>query len=367
MAKLKRRFFICAIAAGSVAVGMTLGAPALADTSPGPKVPGLNCLPEQFPHAGAPRNAARVMYEMPFTATLGQTDPAGLHIGGYLQIANSVVTATLGGPVRTDPTTGQQYGTVFANACGLVQLPTETGNIAGNPYGFGGDANANNNFVFDNPIAVSLSITGIPGLPVLSAYGAAEGDLAASIDRTPARNGGLNVEFDGGAKSTSDFGPALSSMLGMVGQPGVTLPGPLTTALGGAANSQGSACTIGIGNLITDGVPASDVKAGVTGLSYAQATAPVHFTTKTSGKLTGRPVTGPVTASDATLVANDFPVGAIDPATRPAAGDSGAVCSAANAKLLNNLLGLPSVPDPAKGYYPNSFYAPGTFAVFTSS
>lgn len=366
MAKLNRRSFVAGVAAGAVAAAMAVTAPALADTSPGPNVPGLHCLPEQYPHAGAPRNAASVPYEIPFTATLGQTDAAGLHIGGYLQIANSVATATLGGPVRTDPTTGQQYGSVYANACGLVQLPTETGNIAGNPYGFGGDANANNNFVFDNPISVSLSITGIPGLPILSAFGAAEGDLAASIDRTPAANGGLNVEFDGGAKSTSDFGPALSGLLGLAGKPTVTLPGPLTSILGGATNAQGAACTIAIGNLITDGVPASDVRSGVTGLSIAQATAPVHFTTKTSGNLTGRPVTGPITGSDATLVANDFAVGAIDPNTAPAAGDSGAVCSSSNAKLLNNLLGLPSIPNPAKSHYPNSFYAPGTFAVFTS-
>ena len=30
---------------------------ASADTSPGPPIPGLSCVPEQFPHAGTPRNA----------------------------------------------------------------------------------------------------------------------------------------------------------------------------------------------------------------------------------------------------------------------------------------------------------------------
>lgn len=366
----RRRLAVAAVATAFFTTAANLaGGTAAADTSPGPSVPGLHCLPEQYPHGGAPRNAAPVPYEIPFTASLGQTDPAGLRIGGYLQIANSVVTATLGGPVRVDPTTGQSYGSVYASGCGLLQLPSESGAIPGNPYGYGGDSSANNNFVFANPIPIALGITGLPGLPALSAYGDADGDLTTTIDRAPAPNGGLNVEFYGGAKSTSDFGPALATLLGILGgpQPGLTLPGAISSALGGVANTGGSACTVAIGNLITDGVPAADVQAGKTGLSYAQATAPVHLTTGASGKLTGRPVTGPITAADATLVANDFVVGAIDPNTVPAAGDSGAVCSASNAKLLNSLLGLPSIPDPATGYYPNSFYAPGSFAVYTSS
>ena len=78
-------------------------------------------------------------------------------------------------------------------------------------------------------------------------------------------------------------------------------------------------------------------------------------------------MTGPVTASNATLVANDFAVGAIDPNTVAAPQDKGAQCGASAASLLDQLLGLPSIPDPATGHYPNSFYAPGTFAVFTSS
>ncbi|HLI54192.1 MAG TPA: hypothetical protein VKU88_07700 [Acidimicrobiales bacterium] len=342
---------------------------AFADTSPGPSVPGLHCPPEQYPHGGAPRSAPPVPYEIPFTATLGQTDPAGLRIGGYLQIANSLVTATLGGPVRTDPTTGQPYGDVFASACGVLQLPSESGAIPGNPYGYGGDAQANNNFVFSNPTTVSLGITGIPGLPLLSAYADDDGSISTAIDKTPAANGGMNVEFYASAKSTSDFGPALSSLLGLLGAPssGVTLPGPLSSLLKGVTNTAGSACTVAIGNLLADGVPPADVESGKTGLTYAQATAPVDFTSQRSGDLTGRPVTGPITGADATLVANDFPVGAIDPNTVPAAGDSGAVCSPTNASLLNSLLGLPSIPNPATGYYPNSFYAPGSFAVYTSS
>jgi hypothetical protein len=146
----------------------------------------------------------------------------------------------------------------------------------------------------------------------------------------------------------------------------VTLPPALVNLIHQATASGGTACTLEIGNEIDDGTPLADVQAGKTGLTYAQATAQVQFTTQKSGQLSGRPVTGPVTGSNATLVANDFVVGAIDPNTTPAPQDRGAVCSSSTASLLNQLLGLPSIPDPATGHFPNSFYAPGTFAVFTS-
>lgn len=367
----RRRLTAVALAGCLITWATGIGA-ASADTSPGPVVatpPGdapIHCPSEQYPHAGAPRSGPFVPYEIPFTATLGQKDPAGVHIGGYLQIANGPVTATLGGPVQTDLLTGQPYGSLFANACGLVQLPSESGAIPGNPYGFGNDSQYNNNFAFFNPVDVSLTLTGFPGLPpVLSAYAADDGQLGAQILKTPAPNGGLQVMFDADAKSTSDFGPAFSFLrtLGL----SASLPPAISGLLGSASNGAGNSCTIAIGDEITDGVPASDVQAGATGLSTSDATKPVTFTTQTSGHLSGRPVTGPVTGSNATLVANDFVVGKVDPNTTPSPQDGGAVCSASSANLLNQLLNLPSVPNPATGHFPNSFYAPGTFAVFTSS
>ncbi len=344
---------------------------AVADTSPGPPLPGMNCAPEQYPHAGAPRSAPSVPYEIPFVGTLGQVTPAGVHEGGYLQISNSLVTATLGGPLLPDPTTGSMYGTMFANLCGVIDLPSQKSAIDGNPYGQGVDPNFNNNFQFSpDKIAVSLGVTGIPGLPILSAYGAADGSLAAAIERTPAANGGLQLDFYGAAKSTSDFGPALASIAtALLPGSGVTLPPAISSLLNASGitkavgNIAGASCTIAIGNLVAGGVK----NLAATGLTYAQATAPVFLTTATSGKLSGRPATGPITRTDATLVANDFPVGAIVPNTTPAPGFGNAVCTQANASLLNSLLGLPSIPNPATGHYPNSFYAPSTFGVYTSS
>lgn len=358
------------------------GAPAAwAGSSPGPDVvlPNgykLPCPSETFPDAGTPRNGPRTPYLIPFTATLGQTTPLGVKEGGFLSIANSMVTVTLGGPVQTDPVTGAQYGSIYAYACGLVQLPSEAGTIGG-VYGRGGDPRFNDSFVFyPDDVNVALGVTGIPGVTLVSAYGAVDGLLTAQIERQPAPNGGLDVVFDGGAKSTSDFGPALAALASQLAPTsGLTLPPSVASLLDGiapgATTVAGSACTLAIGNVVTQGV----TNVAATGLTPAQATTPVTLTTRTSGLLHGRPVTGPITGADATLVDNDFPVGAIvaDPApgtnsTTPAPGYPGKpYCSAQNAALLNNLLGLPSVPDPARGRYPNTFVSPGSFSVFVSS
>ena len=324
--------------------------------------PPSNCQAEQFPPAGAALNAPFTPYEIPFNATLGPNPPpaAGalpaVPSGGYLEISNGLLTAVLGGGAGFLPgTPGQIYGT----ACGLFQLPNQKGSITPNPEGFQNDTHYNNNFQFVNPIPVSVSITGISGLPVLTGYGAADGQLSAAIDLTPATNGGLNVEFQAGAKSTSDLGPAL------------TILGPI---LGQITGSTGNECTIPIGDLRAAGLPAGDLAVGssgvspVTGLDFADETSPTHLTSGTSGSMTGQPITGPITAAQATLVSNDFPVAKIDPNTPPAPDAPGAattapstLCTASNANLLNNLLGLPS----PKGK--NTFFAPATFAIHTTA
>lgn len=385
----RRKILAAAMAATLTTWSAGIG-PASADTSPGPAVPTptgdvpIHCPAEQYPAGGTPRDSASVPYEIPFTATLGQKDPAGRPIGGYLEIANGPVTAVLGGPVLPDPLTGQTYGSIFASACGTVTLPSESGSIPGNPYGYAPDSQYNNNFAFNNPTSVSLSLTGFAGLPPiaggLNAYVTDDGSMSAQILPQPAPNGGLQVQFDASAKSTSDLGPAFANLAQEIGGSSLlqTIPAPLQGALSQvrnllsqASNSGGNSCTITIGNEVEDGTPPSDVTT-VTKLPAAMASAPVQFTTQSSGKLSGRPVTGPVTASNATLVANDFAVGAVDPLTTPAPQfqamtHTKPVCSSNSASLLDQLLGLPSIPNPAKGFYPNSFYAPGTFAVYTSS
>lgn len=357
---------------------------ASAGTSPYPNPPFPSCLPEQFPNAGSKRTDSSTPYEIPFSATLGQPsiqDPTGpLLYGGYLEIANGLLTVTMGGPVIPATPATPQHGSIFAKACGLLTLPNETGGISGNPYGNPGNGNAdqyNNNFQFSNPIDVSIGIQGIPGVPVIHAYASAIGNLAAAIDPTAAANGGLNTEFYSSAKATSDLGPVLSFLYQLL--PSSSLPSAISSLLGGVTNpvstTSGNECTLPLGDLRDAGVPSNDLqpdpttgKSPVTGLTLAEETAPAHLTTQTSGTLTGQPVTGPITNAFATLVGNEFPVGAIDPNTPPSPDAPGAgttaadkLCSPQNAQLLNGLLGLPS---PAGK---NIFYAPGTFAVHTSS
>ena len=370
---LRHRRSVGIAAAAVLAAGTaTLAGPAsqaAAGTSPGPPVPGVNCQPEQFPDAGAPRSSAFVPYEIPFSATLGP-DPAPPGVfpasnatppvypanpqGGYLEIdgksrsiPGATVKVVLGGPIVNG------RGQIYARSCGTLQLPTENGGIGANQYvpiGNGGEANPN--FLFSPAIPVSVGIS-LPGITVPSgivAYGESDGFLASDILPTPAHNGGMDLDFYATAKSTTN----LSALVGMA------------QALGLASPSGSSDCTVTIGDLATAGVPVPP--GGIAGLSYAAATRPVHLTTKTSGAYTGQPVTGPIApnaqgrAQDtATLVSNDFPIAQILPQMPPARSfPGGADCSSSNAQMLNDLIGLPTQPGQAV------FVAPSTFGVYTS-
>lgn len=359
---MRRRSLLISAAAALLVGGLGWSGPAVADTSPGPTITG-HCQPEHFPHAGAPRNAPSTPYEIPFTATLGP-DPENALIpnqGGWLEIRGSSrlllgarVVLILGGPVIGGK------GSVYAQGCGLVQLPSEVGGLGADAYGapgVGGQVNPNFVFAPATPVSIGLSLPGIGLSPnvvsPLVAYSSADGFASASIELKPAANGGLNVNFFATAKSTSN----LSYLLSLLG-----------------TSVAGQDCTVTIGDLAAAGlaVPAG----GIDGLTHSEATTPVHLSTTQSvpDPLTGlpdpgRPVTGPIAPDSAghaqdsaVLAANDFPVAAIDPNMPPSPGFPGpATCTASNANLLNSLIGL---PNPAGN---NFFYAPGTFGVFTSS
>jgi hypothetical protein len=362
VAEVRRRATVVAGATALLAGALGWSGPVLADTSPGPPVTG-HCQPEQFPHAGAPRNAPSTPYEIPFTATLGP-DPENTAVpnqGGWLEIrgtsrllAGAKVVVILGGPVVGGK------GSVYARGCGRVQLPSETGGLGADRYGAPGvGGRVNPNFVFAPATPVSIGVN-LPGIDIspnatspIVAYASADGFAAASIELKPAANGGLNVNFFSTAKSTTN----LSYLLSLLG-----------------TSVAGQDCTVAIGNLTDAGlsVPAG----GIDGLTHAQATTPVHLSTTQSVPDPvaglpdrGQPVTGPIApdsgghAQDqAVLAANDFPVAAIDPNMPPSPGYPGpATCTASNANTLNSLIGL---PNPAGN---NFFYAPGTFGVYTSS
>lgn len=372
--------------------------------SPGPPVQGrgsgageLPCQVEQFPAAGSPRRATYVPYEIPFTATLGPASdpvsyPGGVPTypatpeGGWLEIAGTsqlipgaTVALILGGPVVDGK------GQIYAAGCGQVDLPSEVGGLGADQYtptGTGGQVNPN--FVFDpaTPVSLAVSPAGIPVNIVspITAYGSADGFLSSDIRLQPAANGGLNVDFYSTAKSTSELAGVLADL--------ATLFPSLFASLGASA-TQGNDCTVTIGDRALAGqvVPAG----GIDGLTYAEATTPVHLSTIGSvpdptvkgQEDVGQPVTGPIAPTStglaqdqAVLVSGNFPVGRITPWTGPTDTNQGDIppspnfdpsaptsptCSAGNAALLNELVGL---PNPA-GH--NFFYAPGTFGVYTSS
>lgn len=378
----RRRTRALAAATAVVSATVAWSGTAHADTSPGPPVGNLPCQPEQYPHAGAPRRAPSVPYEIPFTATLGP-DPAppGVNMtaplyntaapeGGWLEIrgtsrliASGQVVVILGGPVVNGK------GNVYAKGCGRVQLPSEVGGLGANAYqptGVGGQVNPNFVFYPATPVSIGITVAGIPVSPNLAspivAYGSADGFLASTIQRQPAANGGLNVDFYSTAKSTTN----LSELLSLV-PPSLLGPAPLPV------NS--SDCTVAIGDLATAGLPVPP--GGMDGLNHAQATTPVHLSTTQSvpDPVTGlpdagQPVTGPIAPATVTgpardsavLAANSFPVARIDPNMPASPGFPGpATCSASNAATLNDLIGLPTFAGS------NFFYAPGTFGVFTSS
>lgn len=372
--------------------------------SPGPPVLGrgpnagvLPCQVEQFPAAGSPRSAGYVPYEIPFTATLGPpsdpvTYPDGVPTypatpeGGWLEIsgtsrliAGATVDLILGGPVVDGK------GQIYAAGCGRLVLPNEVGGLGADSYvptGTGGQLNPN--FVFDPATPVSIAIS-LPGIPVntlspISAYGSANGFLGSDIRLQPAANGGLNVDFFSTAKSTSELASALADLSTLF---------PSVFAQLGASATSGNDCTVTIGDRALAGqvVPAG----GIDGLTYAEATTPVHLSsvgsvpdpTVPGQEDVGQPVTGPIAPTatglaqdQAVLVSGDFPVGEITPWTGPGdtnpadippspnfdpAAPTAPTCSAGNANMLNELIGL---PNPA-GH--NFFYAPGTFGVYTSS
>jgi hypothetical protein len=321
--------------------------------NPPPPAP-THCQNEQFPAAGTPNppppgTPARP-YLLPFT-------------GGV-----TGATVTLYNPGAT---LGLNLYGVDSKLCGLIELPSQHGAIIPNPEGTTGpngrDVYYNNNITF-NAGQLAIEVAGVPSsvLTVEQAYIAGEGTLGAQIDPQPAANGGLEVDFYLNAKFTSVLQPAALASF---------LPLPLSTLY--SKLQGGSECTLVGGNLIEDGVPPADIPSLLPPQYQSYATRPVDLTTRTSppapGQIhppqTGEPVTGPVTAGVAKLVANDFPTAAIDANTTPAPGapaQNGTTVTGCGppapglpsmASTLNNLLKLPAPPGASV------FESPSTFAI----
>jgi hypothetical protein len=159
---------------------------------------------------------------------------------------------------------------IFASVCGLVLLPELSATIQA------GDVH----FPTDTP---NVYVSGLEALPITLTFTA---PLTSTIAPVPAANGGLDVAV--------------------------------------TASNEGSTCS--------PSAPRTSCPATSLGMSCSVVLNSVTFTTQTSGRLTGQPITGPTKSGQATLVSNDFPVPAVQPSSQ---------CPPAVAFTLNKLLGLP--------------------------
>jgi hypothetical protein len=195
-------FLVVAAAAFAVAGGRR----AYADATAPPPYPS-NCPPASNPPPNYPTTSPPIPYEVPFRAII---------FDGRISLPPNVVIPHL-----------------YATACGLVRLPQLTGTIAAS------------NIVLAPP---NVYISGLEAIPAKVSFG----QLTATIDLTPAHNGGLDITVSG--------------------------------------STQASVTTLGM-------------TCGIT----LQAT----FTTRSDGVLTGQPVTGPTQQGQAEVVSNSFSVPAI--------------------------------------------------------
>lgn len=195
-----------ALVLAAVAFGALRDTAAFADaTAPPPYPP--NCPPASNPPANYSPSGPFVPYEVPFRAII---------YDGQITLPPNVVIPHL-----------------FATACGLVRLPQLTGTIAAS------------DIVLATP---NIYVSGLEAIPATVKFGT----LTATINLTPAHNGGLDIKVDG--------------------------------------STQASVTTLGM----TCGI-----------------TIQAAFTTQTDGSLQGQPVTGPTQQGQAEVVSNSFSVPAI--------------------------------------------------------
>jgi hypothetical protein len=193
----------------SVGLAVAGDAPsAAADPSAPPAYPS-SCLHQVAgnPAKGAPANAPFTPYEVPFKAII---------FNGSITIPPNIVVPHL-----------------FATACGMVQLPQLSGKITASEI------------VVATP---NVYVAGLEALPTNISFGG----LDATIDLTPAHNGGLDISVEGS-----------------------------TTA---SVTTLGITCSLQLD---------------------------ASFTTKTDGALSGQPVTGPTQQGQAVTVSNSFAVPAV--------------------------------------------------------
>ncbi|HET7522971.1 MAG TPA: hypothetical protein VFJ79_02390 [Acidimicrobiales bacterium] len=220
--------------------------PASCDTSQPETYPGPQFPPPGYPN---PPPSAATPYVYAGPAQFG----GGKAYSGVVRYEVPFKAIINGGSINLPPNV--KIPNLYASLCGWVQLPDLSGTIQPSTI---------------NIATPNVYVAGLEALPANVAFGT----LTATMDPTPAHNGGLDI----------------------------TLAGPTNASV----STLGMNCGITLNAM---------------------------FTTKTDGKLSGQPVTGPTMQGQAAAVSNSFAVPAVQ---------TDASCPPSIAQTFNKLLGLPA-------------------------
>ncbi len=268
-----------AAAAALVAVTGLVGVnqrPAFGDASAPPK-PNTACPPAQAPPPGYPNPpppASRpyaynghnfsgpIPYEIPFKGTIGSASNAG-------------ATLSLKSTSPSQPNILVPH--IYAAVCGVISLPSLVGSLPPGDVNLASNDSASGASL---PNTANVYVGGVEAFPLYITFG----NLTASVVKTPAANGGLDVTVNGSNMASFD-----------------------ATGTPNFPNTLGTNCPVAIPN--------------------------VPLTTLTSGALSGQPVTGGFHSGVALAVADNFAIPAVQPSSS---------CPPALAQTVNKFVGLPA-------------------------
>ncbi len=282
-------------AAASVLVAVTglvtinAGA-AFGDASSPAQAPNPVCPPAQAPPPGYPNPppasgfnyngrhfSGQILYKIPFSGTIGSPTNAG-------------GTLTIKSTSPSQPTILVPH--IYAKVCGTISLPSLVGSIPPGAVSLSSKDAINNNTT-SLPNTANVYVGGVEAFPLYLQFG----NLTASVNPTPAHNGGLDVVVNGSNSASFD-----------------------ATGTPNFPNTLGTNCPVTIPS--------------------------VPLTTLTSGALVGQPVTGPFHGGVALTVANNFAIPAVQPSPS---------CPPAIAQTINKFVGLPAAPGLASLTVPITF------------
>ena len=275
----------------TVNAGAAFGDASSPAQAPNPACPDANAPPQaQAPPPGYPNPPppggfvynghtfkGQILYKIPFSGTIGSPTNAG-------------GTLTIKSTSPSQPTILVPH--IYAEVCGTISLPSLVGSIP--PGGVSlASKDAINNNTTSLPNTANVYVGGVEAFPLYLQFG----NLLATVNKTPAHNGGLDVVVNGSNSASFD-----------------------ATGTPNFPNTLGTNCPVTIPS--------------------------VPLTTVTSGALVGQPVTGPFHKGVALTVANNFPIPAVQPSPS---------CPPAIAQTVNKFVGLPAAPGLASLSVPVTF------------